>query len=271
MFAANNKSAFTLIQLIIVMSILLVLSGATFIWVDPVARIGEAKNKRRTQDINIIAAAISEYASDHKGVLPIIGDVATSTKRVLCSSQSGSTLDCDGDSAICLKVDDSDFYKYLFQFPHDPDKSNSEDTGYYLLKDTNGQLEIGACDTHDSQEVSLTLATKVTCPAYAGGECWYIGDTAGEDCNTVCADNNLTCVKNAKYGPDVDNEGAGFCALNQAFGYVGQFRCGSGCVASDSGSTPPANYDGASTCYYRTYPVSCTGKTSNYLSVCPCS
>ena len=266
-----GQAGFTMLQLIIVVAIILVLSAAVFTWIDPVAKIGETKNNKRTQDINIIATAIAEYSGDHKGVLPVIGEVATSTKKVLCSSQSGSTLDCDGDSAIRLKVDDPDFYKYLSEFPYDPDKDSSEDTGYYLFKDSNGQLEVGACDTYDNESISRTLSIKVTCPAYAGGECWYVSyDRVGDDCDDVCAEYNLTCVNNAVYGPDVDSEETGFCALNQAFGYMGELRCASGCSSSDSSSGPPANQNGASACYYRTHPVVCSGSTSGFFSVCPC-
>jgi len=263
----NNNQGFSMLGLIIVVLIVAVLGTAVFLWLDPAVRVGGAKDQRRTQDVLLIANAISDYVSDHKGALPVLGSVTTD-KKTLCTVQGGSNISCGGDSLPCLRIADEDFYnKYLGELPIDPNKTDNTDTGYYLQKNSNGMLVVGACSTYGNDAVTKTTAVKVNCDAYAGGYCWYLGAVAGAHCDAVCASNNLICVEKAKYASDVDANGDGFCALNRALA-GNEMICGSGCALTTTES--PGNYDGASTCIYREYPIDCDEKDVNYFNLCPC-
>lgn len=265
-----NKKGFTLPQLIVTMLVLLVMAAFVFIWIDPLARVGEAKNTKRTQDVNVIAAALFNYAKENNGLMPVLGTITTD-KKVLCATQSGSNLTCDGDSELCLTIDDDDFYKYLVQLPYDPNKSSSDDTGYYLTQDANGILTVGACSPYSSSNSATTtkslvlqdICSNVNGPAaFAGGHCWYAAASANIDCDAVCAALSLECVRNVRYGPDVDSNGDYFCGLNQAVGGT----C-STCTAAST-STPPlwgtacTAQDGAVVC-------STAAGSGNY-GICPC-
>jgi len=265
----QNNDGFSLAQLIVAMVILLLLATATFIWIDPLTKIGESKNVKRTQDIETLAGAISKYADDHKGVLPILG-LVNSYKRVLCSSQSGSALTCDGTSKNCLKIDDDDFYKYINALPHDPDKSSTADTGYYLQEDTDGFLVVGACDTYDSVVINRKLPITIGCAqysAYGGGRCWYLYSVTNVSCDTVCQTYfNLDCVENAKYGPDVDVNGDAFCQLNAD---VLGLACTGTCTKNTTG-TPPWFGSGTS-CTIQPTVVNCSQLSgSGNIPICAC-
>lgn len=244
--------------------IFLTLSTLVFLWINPLAETGDAKDKSRIQHVNILAAAIKDYALDHNGALPVLGEIATSTKQVLCATQGGSDVTCDTDTALCLQIAVADFYSdYLPELPVDPDKSNDQDTGYYLQKDTDtGQLIVGSCETYGSTAITKMPGLFVSCDAYAGGYCWKISDTAGQDCNAVCNANSLICIDNVTYGPDAD------CALNLAFG--GSSACNISCAASDSSGGLVANHNSTNDCYYRTVGMDCDASLSNYLNICPC-
>lgn len=261
----NRQLGFTLIQLLVSMTVLLILMAATFLWIDPLDKIGDAQNIKRTQDVNVIAAALFNYAQVHDGMMPVLGEISTSTKKVLCSTQSGTALSCDGDTELCLNIDDSDFYKYLRQLPYDPDKSSAADTGYYLYKNTSNDLIVGACSTHDSEIITKNLEIKDVCSngAYGGGYCWYLAASTNINCDATCAAINLTCVRNASYGPDINGSSSPFCRLNKDLGST----CTTSCTISATG-TPP--WTGA-TCTIQNGSVICgaasgTGKTG----ICPC-
>ncbi|MFA6307331.1 MAG: type II secretion system protein [Patescibacteria group bacterium] len=233
----KSRQAFSLLQLIVVMTILIVLAAATFIWIDPLAQVGKTKNQTRVQDVNILAAALSDYANDHGGALPILGKLNQTYKRVLCTSQSGSNLTCDGDSRLCLLVDDNDFYKYINTLPVDPDKSSTADTGYYLKKDSNGLLVVGACTSYNSEIINKTTSIKASCPAYGGGHCWYVYSASNTTCDNICENYaKLKCVEGASYGPDVDSNGDPFCLLNQEI--LIEITCPGGCTANATGTAP---------------------------------
>lgn len=255
----KSQTGFTLVQLIITSTIIVILGTAAYIWIDPVAKIGQAKNERRRHDVMIIANAINDYANNHKGVLPILGAVTTD-KKVLCESQGGSLLTCGASSQYCLKVDSKFLLDFLPQLPLDPDKTANTDTGYYLQKDSNNKLVVGACSQYGSTAITYTLNLKVTCDAYAGGYCWY-NDGNTDDCDTVCASVGKTCIKNATYDSDT------LCLLSDASS--GDYNCSVDCAAIPSGDEPPFISDDNS-CGYATGIFSCSQASSYGLSICPC-
>ena len=266
----KNLRGFTLVQLIISMTLILVLTTAVFLWIDPLDRIGDAKDKKRIQDVNIFAAALFNYAKEHDGAMPVLGYISP-TKKVLCSSPSGSTLTCDGETDFCLPVDDEDFFKYLRSLPYDPDKSSAADSGYYLKIDSyaDANLIVGSCENHGGTAISKQLNLKSTCPGggFGGGYCWYLAVSTNQSCDATCQALSLECVKNATYGSDVNSSGAPVCILNENLGS----DCSS-CVISATGTPawggPPSP---AVACTVQQGAVICSkaSGTGKY-GICPC-
>ena len=261
-----GQAGFTMPQLIITISIILILSVAVVALLKPAARIGEAKNNKRTQDINLIAVALAEYVGEHKGVLPILGSVTTD-KKVLCSSQSGSNLSCSGDSQICLTIDDDDFYKYLGKLPYDPDKDSNSDSGYYLQKDANDNLIVGSCASYNSEEIIKRPKVRINCLVYAGGYCWHLSENDNTTCNAVCSGFNLDCINGATYGPDLDSEDNAYCALQK---HINSGYCPLVCSELGAIGSPPI-ISISLTCQIQNGPLDCNHSSDhNEFPVCPC-
>lgn len=257
----NNKKisfsqGFTMLELVIVISIILALGVATLIWIDPVERIGAAKQARRQDDVMTLSAALTDYAKTHKGALPVLGAVTTE-KKVICNTQSGAQLVCDTSTEYCLKIDDADFFaKNITNLPIDPDKSSDSDTGYYIEKDANNNIIIGACD-HTFGYAYDKPQLRATCDAYGGGYCWYGGTESTASCDTICAAEGLTC---ASINQAADN----LCLLGDAGS--ASYNCAS-CIAGTSGDAP--SWLSANTCKYQVDTLDCSGaNTAN--PVCPC-
>lgn len=254
----KNQAGLSLLELIVVLGIAVVLGTALFFWIDPVEQVGKAEDKRRQQDVLNIAKAFADYARDHKGALPILGQVNTA-KKVLCTTQSGSTLACGASTEYCLKIDDQEFFdKYLGKLPLDPDKTSDTDTGYYLLRDANNNLTFGACD-YSVAEVTYKPALQATCDVYAGGYCWYSVENWNANCNTICSANNKACVANATYGPDT------LCLLNDLLN--APYGCTTDCGPSTAGEPPFWSDDDS--CGYAAAVFSCS-QTSGFIPICPC-
>ncbi len=255
-----NNHGFTLVSLVVTVTIIVILVAIIYVWVDPVARVGAAKDTKRRNDVLIIASALTDYMKDNNGTLPLLGGLSTSTKKVLCSTNT--SLTCDSDTDGCLIIDDTDFTnKYLAELPVDPDKTTQADTGYYLQKSsTTDALIVGACTTHSSTAITHQPPVKVSCLGYAAGYCWYMATNTTHDCDTVCSNLNLTCVDNVNYGSDLN------CELNQEF----HNGCGSGCNMPAGADVPPAHHETTDVCVYQSSAVSCDDNTASYYSICPC-
>lgn len=254
----NKKfsDAFTMLELVIVVTMILVLGTAVFIWIDPVERINDTKSAKRRDDINILSAAFVAYAQSHKGALPVLGEITTE-KKVLCATQSGLQLTCDASTEYCLKIDDPDFFnKNITNLPIDPNKSSDSDTGYYIRKDENNNIIIGACDA-TAGSVAERPQLRATCDAYGDGYCWYGGIESTASCDTICADEGLTCA--------IVNQGVDdLCLLGEAGS--ADYSCNE-CSAGTSGDAPTWMDDNS--CTYQVGTLDCAD-TNTANPVCPC-
>lgn len=216
---AKNKHAFTLIELIMVIGVIVILLAGLFVAVDPAKRIGEARDAQRWQDLRAIAEAVETYVADNAD-LP--SDFSTTTigmgdKAILCSSES--SLDCNGQTKGCLVVDDTDFWgTYINEIPIDPSSSDTTDSGYYLTRLDGDTLALGVCDPYTSD--GIVVKSKVTLPNlsiscdgwYYAGYCWYMGGFTNEDCDSVCSthggciddnwDDDTNCAVGYHFSPD---------------------------------------------------------------------
>lgn len=245
-----------MLELVIIVSIILVIGTAVTIWVDPVEKIGWAKDNRRFQDVMTLSNAFTDYADKHHGALPILGEVST-TPRVICNTQSGVALDCGGSIEYCLKIDDDSFFtKNITSLPLDPDKTSDSDTGYYIKKDANDFIVIGSCNYNEAV-VNHLLTIRATCDAYGGGYCWY-SSSDSNNCNTKCATNGLVCAS-------LSEAADALCLISDSLNST--YSC-STCAAG--ASSEPPSWNASNACTYQVGVLDCAVGTSGTYSVCPC-
>lgn len=147
----RKQSGFTLIELLIVVTILTVLAVSVFVALNPSQRLIDAKNARRTSDVDTILTAIHESIVDNKGSnptnLPAAGD-----ERQLGTGSSctlNSIGGCLANNVTCadLTAGAQNLNPYLKSIPIDPITTtyNATKTGYAVLRDSNGIVTIKSC------------------------------------------------------------------------------------------------------------------------------
>ncbi len=165
----SGKKGFTLIELLIVIGIIGFLAAAILVAVDPVKRIQDARNAKRWSEVNGILNAILNKQVDDRalfnGTTPVLRS-ATTAAQVIVTTSAG-LANCTSAPPTCAAVttlnvssSDSCFVNlsslapsYIAQLPIDPGSGySSTDTGYYMVRGTEGRIEIGACnpDTNGS-------------------------------------------------------------------------------------------------------------------------
>lgn len=137
-----NSSAFTLLEILIVLSIIGILSTILMVLVNPGRQLAKARDTDRQSDLFAILASVYQYSTEHSGELPDTdGDPET--------SNFPTTPTCIGTGVGCYNLasageDDTIVPVYMPQIPFDPSTGESADTGYFIWVDENNRLQASA-------------------------------------------------------------------------------------------------------------------------------
>ncbi len=158
------KNGFTLVEMLITITIIVTLLSIVVISIDPARRIHQARNAVRWSDVNSILNAVKKYQVEHEGAYPKVIEempfdqyvqIGKATGNLVCRGTEtnpylSSAQLCQTEFAIgetgqdCLNLEN--LRPQLPEVPQDPKSGNAEFTRYYAFKDSVGLMKIGACD-----------------------------------------------------------------------------------------------------------------------------
>ena len=181
MTKSSETKGFTLIELLIVIGVLGVLAAIILVAVDPAKRLKQARDARRSSEVNAILNAILNYTVDNKGTLPVSIDAVTTNSQIIGTGTScGSGPYGSGTNTVievfcseaaggitvtsCADLTTDLVDKYISEIPIDP-KGSDDDvatvtydavrTGYYVQRTANGRVEIGSCAPEDATSIKI--------------------------------------------------------------------------------------------------------------------
>lgn len=140
--ATKDEQGFTLIELLVVIGILAILMGIVLIAINPARQFAQANNTTRSNAVNQILNALGAYLADNKGVLP--AGIPTSPSAAAPIASGAGNVD------LCTVLVPT----YISAIPNDPNNNaaditvcTSYNSGYTIVKDTNGRVTIAAPNT----------------------------------------------------------------------------------------------------------------------------
>lgn len=138
------QKGFTLIELLVVILIISILAVTVFVALNPVKRFADARDSKRSTDVETILTAVHEYIVDNAGSLP--AGVTTTEQQLGTSATACNTTNCTTPptAAACLNLSTA-LAPYLKKIPVDPKVGTDAITGYKIVKDTNGIITVSAC------------------------------------------------------------------------------------------------------------------------------
>lgn len=89
----NNKTGFTLLEILLVVAAIAILAGIVIVAINPGKQLGATRNASRNSDVNTIINAVYQYALDNNGVFPSNVD---SNLKMIGTSASGCSMSCTG-------------------------------------------------------------------------------------------------------------------------------------------------------------------------------
>lgn len=158
MMTRNYKKGFTLLEVLLVVAAIGILAGIVIVALNPGKQLGDTRNAQRRSDVNTILNAVYQYAIDNDGNLPTGIDAVTGSSQVLGTAVSGLDSTCTATTTVAAGLDlSADLVPtYIVGIPTDPKTGVAANTDYYINKDANSRLTVGACDPEQSAVISVT-------------------------------------------------------------------------------------------------------------------
>jgi len=140
----NRKSAFTLIEVLVVVALVAILAAITFIAINPAKNFADARNTQRSSDVAEILSAATQYTSTQGNTVAGLGTIATCPTQTVIGSGAGNL-----DLSTTL-VD-----TYIVGIPTDPSVGTAANTGYTICKSASGRLTVTAPNAENGKTISV--------------------------------------------------------------------------------------------------------------------
>ena len=149
------KKGFTLIEILLVVAILSVLLVVVFASLNPAARLEDARNARRWNDVNQVLTALHECIVDNDGSLTTCGLTDPLLLSQIGSCGTGGATPCTGAETACLNLDGvAVLDDYIAGFPVDPTDPGVGKTAY-AVQVTNGIITVSACQDEGGEVIQV--------------------------------------------------------------------------------------------------------------------
>lgn len=143
------KKGFTLVELLVVVSIIAILVVVVFESLDPLKQFANARNARRWSQVNTLSTAIYRYIIEKGSYPPGIDD----HKRQLGTAKTGCEENCNNAQSACLDIQAA-VIDYLPIMPIELNGGTAEKTGFTISKNVkNNVITISACGAENGAEI----------------------------------------------------------------------------------------------------------------------
>ena len=152
-FPPQFRRAFSLVEIVIAITILLTVFGGLFFIISPAERFAKARNQEREVHVNLLLNSLSQNLNDTKGGFTCnVGFPPTSTPARIAAGPGGYDL------IPCL------YPKFITKAPVDPKNPDAYftdpydyDTGYYIVMNaTTSRVTISAPSAELGETISAT-------------------------------------------------------------------------------------------------------------------
>ncbi len=153
----DDLKGFTLIELLLVIAVIVALAVTVFVALNPALRLAQARDARRTADVDALLTATHEYILDNSGTLPT--GISTSTDTMIGTCAAGTALantggGCDVASGTNCFDASTTYASYLKGAPIDPSGGTASDTGYAItVQASTSIVTVKACNAEKLSQI----------------------------------------------------------------------------------------------------------------------
>lgn len=141
----KRTQGFSLLEILLVITIIGVLAGALVLVIDPAEQFANARNQQREIDLQTISVAAEQYIEENQGALP--PGIYSSLKNICRSSCTTNT------NQVNLQI----LVPYIGagNLPIDPDETDELLTGYQIRTTSDGRINLLAPRAENGEIISI--------------------------------------------------------------------------------------------------------------------
>lgn len=148
-----KRSAFTLLEILLVVAMLSILAGIVILAINPSRQLGQTRNAQRAVDINTVLNAVYQYSVDNDGSLPAAIPTSADCPGVATNEICKTGGSCAGLVDLTVLTTSQ---TYLVSIPVDPTGETTNGAGYHIAKNSNGRVTVCAPDAELGETISAT-------------------------------------------------------------------------------------------------------------------
>jgi hypothetical protein len=155
----------TILERIIILLAFGCLLGVIFLALNPIVHITKDEDSTRWDDVLLLSHSLMVERVDQQGAFnPEIMALRSDIPYLIgtgerCSDYFGHCFSAPGGPFACVTLSSLLSNKYIKNLPISPSEEvnwSSNVTGYYLIKNSNNTLTVGACEVDGDNEITVT-------------------------------------------------------------------------------------------------------------------
>ncbi len=140
----NQNKGFTLVEILMVATIILVLSTIGVIAMNPGRLMLNSRNNERSSDVSKILNLVWRYITEDDKDVTELGPVPSCSSPITIGTGSGK-----------LNLDTLFVPDYIAEIPKDPVTGTAEDTGYTICITADDEIQIAAPNAEGNQVIEI--------------------------------------------------------------------------------------------------------------------
>jgi len=145
MNSAPQKSAFTLLEILLVVAAIGILAAIVIVAINPNEQLAKVRDSERQSEVGTLYDAIQQYNIDNDGEWP--DEIAS------MSANSAEEICADGVSdSSCINLTDDLTPAYVAAIPEDP-QSDGTGSQYVVIKDDANRIKVEAIATEEKRQI----------------------------------------------------------------------------------------------------------------------
>jgi prepilin-type N-terminal cleavage/methylation domain-containing protein len=154
MVGSYKKKGFTLIEVLLVITIIAILASIVIVAINPGRQLAQSRNAQRWSNVNTILNAVHQYSIENSGALP--SNITTSAQEICVGNIATTTCTTASLTPLNELIWGERFIVSIPIDPSCPGSCATNGVGYTIVQSADGRVTVAAPDAEVDETISAS-------------------------------------------------------------------------------------------------------------------